>query len=122
MPNNDDDMKLLGQLICSLNPYTEVPAAPGSKTCTGEMCVTMDPKVASARTKGGASSVTIDGIEIEVEDNYGTKWSFKGQTQTVKAAARIPYRFPVKTADGTKVLYWRTEYLLIGYAGGDGGA
>jgi hypothetical protein len=60
-------------------------------------------------------------ISIEVERNYGTQWTFKGQTQTVKSAFRIPYRFPVLGKDGV-TLYWQTEYLLIGYAGGDGGA
>ena len=58
-------------------------------------------------------------MEIEVQKNYGAAWAFKGQTQNVKAAARIPYRFQVQDKDGNP-LYWRTEYLLIGYAGGDG--
>lgn len=60
-------------------------------------------------------------ISIEVERNYGTQWTFKGQIQHVRSAFRIPYRFPVQDQQG-KTLYWQTEYLLIGYAGGDGGA
>jgi hypothetical protein len=60
-------------------------------------------------------------ISIEVERNYGTQWTFKGQVQHVRSAFRIPYRFPVQDKDN-KTLYWQTEYLLIGYAGGDGGA
>ena len=62
----------------------------------------------------------IKSISIEVERNYGAKWTFKGQQQSVKAAYRIPYRFPVKDKDGN-TLYWQTEYLLIGYAGEQGG-
>ena len=58
-------------------------------------------------------------MEIEVERNYGAQWTFKGQQQAVKLAFRIPYRFPVKRDDDT--LYWQTEYLLVGYAGADGG-
>jgi hypothetical protein len=59
-------------------------------------------------------------IAIEVERNYGAKWTFKGQTLNVKTAVRIPYRFAV-VDKAKKPLYWQTEYLLIGYAGDQGG-
>ena len=62
---------------------------------------------------------SIAGIAIEVARNYGEQWNFKGQMRTVKSAIQIPYRFPVQANDGT-TLYWQTEYLLIGYAGGGG--
>ena len=62
---------------------------------------------------------TIACMGVEAERNYSTTWTFKGQTQNVKAAFRIPYRFQVKEKGGN-VKYWQTEYLLIGYAGGDG--
>jgi hypothetical protein len=58
-------------------------------------------------------------IAIEVARNYGEQWNFKGQMRTVKSAIQIPYRFPVQAKDGT-TLYWQTEFLLIGYAGGGG--
>ena len=122
MSKNGDAMKLLGQLICDFNPYTEIPAAAGSKTCTGKMCVVTDPPVLPTE----ASNALLQGVAIEVEENYGTQWNFKGQTQSVKTAVRIPYRFPVYRVDPIsnqptqEILYWRTEYLLIGYAGGDG--
>ena len=61
----------------------------------------------------------IEQIAIEVERNYSSQWTFKGQTFTVKSAFRIPYRFPVQDQHGS-TLYWQTEYLLIGYAGSDG--
>ncbi len=63
---------------------------------------------------------TIACIEIEVEQDYGAKWTFKGQTQSVKCAFQLPYRFQVKDKSGN-TLYWQTEYLLVGYAGSEGG-
>jgi hypothetical protein len=58
-------------------------------------------------------------IALEVESNYNPPWTFKGQTQSVKSAARNPYRFPVYKND--RLVYWQSEYLLIGFAGADGG-
>ena len=71
--------------------------------------------------KDAQTLASIAQISIEVERNYGGQWAFKGQAQTVKSAFRIPYRFPVQDRSG-KTLYWQTEFLLIGYAGSDGGA
>jgi hypothetical protein len=73
-------------------------------------------KVAKARDPHLPS---IAEIAIEVARNYGEQWNFKGQMRTVKSAIQIPYRFPVQAKDGT-TLYWQTEFLLIGYAGGGG--
>lgn len=82
----------LGELICRLNPYTEIPP---------------DQKAGQ--------------VNVVVEENYGAaQWAFKGQTQHVNSAVRIPYRFPVKDKDGN-VRYWQTEHLLIGYASEEGG-
>ena len=122
----NDAMAALGELICRLNPYTELPASQTTGQSTGEMEVATLPGTTLPIAETGAADPgdksligNIAQMGIEVEDNYGSKWSFKGQTQSVKTAVRIPYRFPVKK--GGKVLYWRTEYLLIGYAGAEGG-
>ena len=57
-------------------------------------------------------------VNLEVEENYGTSWNFKGQQQSVKTAFRVPYTFKVKRNGRS---YWQTEHVLIGFAGADGG-
>jgi hypothetical protein len=121
----NDTMAALGELICRLNPYTELPVNQTTGQSTGEMEVATLPgttlPIGETGAEAGEQSLigNIARMGIEVEDNYGSQWSFKGQTQAVKTAVKIPYRFPVKK--NGKVLYWRTEYLLIGYAGAEGG-
>jgi hypothetical protein len=121
---SDDGMAALGELICRLNPYTELPIDMATGIQTGKMEVATLPKANVPThprgTAGDPHIATIASMAIEVERNYGAKWTFKGQTQTVKSAFRIPYRFPIRDKDGT-TLYWQTEYLLIGYAGSEGG-
>ncbi|MGC1409728.1 MAG: hypothetical protein WA864_12370 [Acetobacteraceae bacterium] len=118
---SDSGMGALGELICRLNPYTELPFDKTNNMQTGKMEVgTLPPKpTGSYKATDAQTTATIACIEIEVEKNYGTQWTFKGQPQSVKTAFRIPYRFQVKDKEGN-TLYWQTEYLLIGYAGGDG--
>jgi hypothetical protein len=111
-------MAALGELICRLNPYTELPYDKTTNMQTGPMEVETQPKPNTSYNPGQHNG-TIACMAIEAERNYNTTWTFKGQTQNVKAAFRIPYRFQVKDKDGA-VKYWQTEYLLIGYAGGDG--
>lgn len=120
---SDDPMTALGELICRLNPYTRLPADPTTGLKTGDMQVRMLPEAQSGYQASDPRS-TIACMEIEVERDYGEKWTFKGQQQTVKLAFRIPYRFPVKKVDDNgneETLYWQTEYLIVGYAGADGG-
>lgn len=116
-PHIGPAMAALGELICRLNPYTELPYDSATHMETGPMEVVTLPKPAGYVPDPATDTIVCMGVEAE--RNYNTTWSFKGQTQNVKAAFRIPYRFAVKTKDG-KVRYWQTEYLLIGYAGGDG--
>lgn len=110
-------MAALGELICRLNPYTRLKDANTGEE-TGDMEVGMLPPASQVYNPGDPNS-TIACMGIEAERNYNATWTFKGQTQNVKAAFRIPYRFQVKNGAGA-VKYWQTEYLLIGYAGGDG--
>lgn len=122
LKNDDPGMAALGELICRLNPYTRLPDDPATGLQTGFMEVgtlpTPDVKLVPNYEEDDQLKA-IACMEIEVEKNYGSKWTFKGQPQNVKAAFRLPYRFQVKDKDGA-ILYWQTEYLLIGYAGGDG--
>lgn len=119
-PSPMSDMAALGELICDLNPYTSVnDAAAGTET--GKMSVGMLPPAPASDPNHPTVPAPgpIGSFGIEIERNYGQQWTFKGQTQTVKTAVRIPYRFPVNK--GGQTLYWQTEYLLIGYAGAEGG-
>jgi hypothetical protein len=116
-PPPNGAMAALGELICRLNPYTELPYDSATHMETGPMEVVTLPKP-SGYTPSQAND-TIACMGVEAERNYNTSWTFKGQTQNVKAAFRIPYRFEVRD-EHHKVKYWQTEYLLIGYAGGDG--
>jgi hypothetical protein len=120
--SNDSGMTALGELICRLNPYTRLPKDPATGLKTGDMQLRMLPDAQAGYPANNPNS-TITCMEIEVERDYGEKWTFKGQQQTVKLAFRIPYRFPVNKVgdDGEETLFWQTEYLIVGYAGADGG-
>jgi hypothetical protein len=110
-------MTVLGDLICDLNPYTELPQDTTTGLRTGKMQLIMLPQLADPSDPN--KKPLIGAIALEVERNYGATWTFKGQAQAVKAAVRIPYRFPVYK--NGKLAYWQTESLLIGFAGADGG-
>jgi hypothetical protein len=116
-PTDSGSMTVLGDLICDLNPYTDLPKDPTTGLKPGKMQLLMLPELADPCDPSSKS--LIGGIALEIERNYGATWTFKGQTQAVKTAVRIPYRFPVYKCG--KLVYWQTEYLLIGFAGADGG-
>ena len=111
-----DEMAALGELICRLNPYTELKIPDATGLTTGEMELKMLPD-----PPGGPPSKfpVIANIELELASNYNAQWTFKGQTLNVKTAVRIPYRFAV--CKNGKFAYWQTENLLIGFAGDQGG-
>jgi hypothetical protein len=114
---NHQDMCALGELICRLNPYTNLPKDPTTGLKTGGMEI--QPPFARLLAGNPPSLEDIIAyLTVEVVRDYGDKWSFKGQTFGVKTAVRIPYRFKVTTDKGET--YWQEESLLIGYAGGDG--
>jgi len=112
-------MSALGDLICRLNPYTRLPTNPNTGLSTGFMSIGMLPS-AQPGYKANDPNSTIACMGIEVERQYKPVWTFKGQEQTVQAAIRIPYRFPVYSDGGKQLLYWQTEYLLLGFVGGGG--
>ena len=106
----------LGKLIVSLNPYTKV-----MKTMHfGNGSPKADVKAAenaAAQVNGNAQ------FELEVADNYSELWNFKGEPQKVNRAVRIKYRWPkLDDGDSTKILYWVTDYLLVGFEGTGGGS
>jgi len=103
------DLTALGELISKLNPYSsdmEHPA--GIPPVAG--ATAPDPKIP---------------FQIEVHDHYenysSVEWSFRGQSETVKKALRITYRYELKDKQGHGTGFYATEHLLIGYAGGNGG-
>jgi hypothetical protein len=108
-------MDALGELICRLNPYTELPVNQNTGLSTGDMIIGMLPPADQGYQPPNS---TIACMGIEVERNYKPVWTFKGQDQTVQTAVRIPYRFPV--LKNGEVAYWQTEYLLLGFVGGGG--
>lgn len=115
--SNGDGMKMLGKLICDMNPYTEMPKYEMSGALkTGKMNVF----VANQTTGSTDATGSVEQIEVEVDAGYHAQWAFKGQTQNVNTALRVKYRFPVLDSNGNP-LYWITEYLLIGYLGSNGG-
>lgn len=150
--SNNEPMDVVGlwalaQLICTLNPYTEVKDDSAS-THSHQMVVGRPDHAAGDERKPdqtrGYSVEPVDAagpkqrllaimesedvmrmienrlrsVNLEVEENYGTSWDFKGQKQSVKTAFRVPYTFKVKRNGRS---YWQTEHVLIGFAGADGG-
>ena len=101
MAKLDED---LGKLISMMNPYTN-----------GEEG-TMDPHMfIGARHE--FSDHDLRDVWIEIDSNYPTAWTFKGQEQKVNTALRIGYRWKKKRGDET---VWVTDYLLIGFEGSGG--
>ena len=113
-----NDMCALGELICRLNPYTNLVNDPTTGQSTSGMAIQPPGSALPQGAPPPGVDEIIAKIAVEVVQNYGAKWIFKGQTLVVKTAVRIPYRFEVTTQSGET--YWQTESLLIGYAGGDG--
>lgn len=110
-----NNMAALGELISNLNPLTNLPSDSFTAKGTGDMQLEMLPSAKGQ--KGGRRDHSAAMIAVEI-DNRAAYWSFKGHTEAVKSAARIPYRFPVFDKMG-RTLYWQTESLFIGYSGAD---
>ncbi len=118
--SNDDGMAMLGQMICDMNPYTEMPKyAMSGALKTGKMDIFLN---APAQ---GKTAPDISQIQVQEEGNYAAQWDFKGTSYRVKTALCVTYRFPVLGAPdengNSPVLYWITENMLIGFVGSNGG-
>jgi len=90
----------LGELILKMNPYTNSQIKDTNRS-TGEMEII------------GANAV-------EMEGPYAQEWTFKGHPQRVGTAVRIKYKYPVRN-EGSEILFWVEDYLLIGFQGSMGG-
>jgi hypothetical protein len=104
----------LGKLILKLNPHTNN-QRPGSNNSTGEMDIYVGRATGPTLTSTG----TISDVELDI-DTHTQEWSFRGQPQNVRMAARIKYRYPVLDAD-RNVLFWVEDYILVGFQGSMGG-
>ncbi len=112
----------LGKLIIKMNPYTDgsdnsmephtfLALNPPSPAPTG---------AAAATSPVPTSAPNATCIWMEM-DKYGTgDWTFKSQPYHINTALRIAYRWAKRDKDGN-FLCWVTDYLLIGYAGANGG-
>lgn len=101
----------LGKLIVALNPYSNVMhfgSAGSSKNMAG------------ARDAAASVGDNLQ-FELQVADQYAETWQFKGEPQNVNKAVRIKYRWPVFDPENkSNILYWITDYLLIGFEGSGG--
>jgi hypothetical protein len=111
----------LGNLILSLNPYTNRDLPDSDPTLVaGPMDIYLN-------QSASGTTPDVSQIEVELDGPYRQEWTFKGEPQKVGMAYRIKYRFPVskKPAPGTTTppppLYWLEDYVLIGFEGGMGG-
>lgn len=86
----------LGTLIRALNPYTS--GAPGTMI------------------------INVSDIHVEIDDYHEEHgaWVFKSQPARIQRALRIQYRHTMTGAAGDAGVN-PTEYLLVGYAGSNGG-
>ena len=117
----------LGNLILSLNPYTNDPDS-GRGRSTGGMNILIGDSTPTDPGRPGTIS-NVGEIQVEVDTNYPAEWSFKGEPQKVNTAVRFPYRYPVygpipqgSTATQGPLLFWVTDYVLIGFEGSGGGS
>jgi len=107
----------LGKLIVSLNPYTDAALRTmhfgnGAPSANAQAA-----HAAAAKVNGSVQ------FELEVTDNYAEMWGFKGEPQKVNRAVRIKYRWPkLDPQNNGNILYWVTDYLLIGFEGTGGGS
>jgi hypothetical protein len=107
----------LGKLIVSLNPYTKA----ALRTMHFGNATPKD-NVQSAQAATAQANGTVQ-FELEVADNYSELWGFKGEPQKVNRAVRIKYRWPkLDDSDQNKILYWVTDYMLVGFEGTGGGS
>jgi len=112
----------LGKLIIMLNPYTD-----GSEAAMDpHTFVTAATATAPTATAPGASAPATSAppnpgrVWMEIDTKYADDWTFKGQPHSIHKAVRIAYRWAKKDNAGN-ILYWVTDFLLIGYEGANGG-
>jgi hypothetical protein len=100
----------LGKLIMDINPYT--------KDNAGNPTTDMDIFVGNPNPPTTANNYIQ--VELLFDAEYAGDWIFRGEAQHIASAARIRYRYPVKDKVTNATLYWKSDYLLIGFAGSGG--
>jgi hypothetical protein len=110
----------LGKLIIMLNPYTKG-AADGMDPHTFTAAAPSAGPAGAAPAAPAAGSGSGPGrIWMEIDTKYADDWTFKGQPHSISKAVRIAYRWAKKDDNGN-ILYWVTDFLLIGFEGSNGG-
>jgi hypothetical protein len=110
----------LGRVIRSLNPYT---GGEEDGMIFGPPVISI-PSVAAGTDGEDASSIDVDVKNVPVEiDDYRegrAEWIFKAQPHRIQRALRIQYRHKAAGKAGEAGVFV-TEFLLIGFAGSNGG-
>jgi hypothetical protein len=103
----------LGTIIRMCSPYGR--GGPG----TMHIGVGAPPSVAELASAAAPAVGDLSRFHLQV-DNYDGEWAFMGQSYRVTRSLLIPYRYPLRAADGSPTGVFATQHLLIGYAGGNG--
>lgn len=115
-------MLSFGEVICDLNPYTKQPVSPTTGLQTGTMHVMTEPEVSVPENGSDVTDKIKQRIHVTATDDAykGGEWTV-GQTKySIRKAAVIPYTFDFYDKEG-RYLYSRTEHVVVGFAGSDGG-
>jgi hypothetical protein len=109
----------LGTLICMLNPYTD--GSTGTMVPHTFVAAAAAPAATPTPTPTPAPPTPdMTNIWMEVDTRYADDWTFKGQPHSINKAVRVAYRW-AKKDQGGNILYWVTDYLLVGFEGSNGG-
>lgn len=106
----------LGRILELMNPYSNPGCEPHKEQRMQYVSRHTLPTAAQDPT---SLEERVSQLEVEI-DNYEAEWTVRGQVYKVTRALRIPYRYEVRNKDGKKNGVWATEWLLIGYGGGNG--
>jgi hypothetical protein len=114
----DFTAEALGRLIELMNPYA-------NPTCVQHdeqrmQYLSRESLPTEVPTPPTTRSGRVAQFEVEL-DNYEADWTIRGQTFRITRALRIPYRYQVRNGrTGETNGVWATEWLFIGYGGGNG--
>jgi len=103
----------LGTLIRMCNPYG------GGGPGTMHIGHNAPPSVTELASMAAPETEDLSQFEVEV-DNYDGDWAFMGMSHRVTRALKIKYRYPLRDRDHNPTGIYGTQYLLIGYIGGNG--
>jgi hypothetical protein len=115
-----DEMTALGQIICKMDPYTELPPDQVTGHSTGTMQLLT--QVAANLPTNAAAFPNADLIsQIQVSAlAHDYKFKIGDKELYAKRALYIPYRYPELDVDHHPI-GWKTEGIVILYTGDQGG-